>query len=151
MTYTTAEEQIRQKILAVEAFGMSDTDCGTSLDGVYSSLIRTNNLYGCILNFAGGGRKNREPFAGGSVKGRIWVWRTYGILLIRYLGDLNDLEDQVRVVIEELKGLLDDDRRLGGTADYAELVSIDGPPEDITLNDTAFLMIGFTVEFWEKA
>jgi hypothetical protein len=115
------------------------------------SIAMTEQVkYACVLSFAGGNRATSETLQGGSNKGRTWVWSVFCTLLARFTGDVVEIEEETEEIIDQVKGLLDDDPRLGGTVDYARITSI-SVPEQVYVNETPWKLIGFTVEFWDKA
>lgn len=150
-TYEIGEEALRQILIATDALNLTESTCNTDFDTVIRSMVETNINRGCLLTFNGGSRASGEPFQGGGNRGRVWRWRVYGVYFIRYEGDNVGIEKTVREAIDSLKGILDgDNMRLSGTVPYAEVIAVEGPPEDITINDMPFYLLGFTVEFWDK-
>ena len=150
-TYEIGEEALKQILINTEALGLNEDTCGIDFDTVMHALVKEGNTNGCLLTFSGGNRASSEPLQGPVNRGRIWKWRIYCVQFLRYAGSGPEIEKEIRTTIDAVKAILDgDNMRLSGTVSYAEVISVDGPPEDVTINDMPFYLLGFTVEFWDK-
>jgi hypothetical protein len=146
--YIDGRKALAAKISA--AFNIIPDATGISIDKVMKVAARNKIKYACVLSFAGGNRAATEALQVGSNRGRTWIWSVYCTLLARYEGDAEEIENETEEAIEVLKGLFDDDPRLGGTVDYAKITSID-IPEEVYISDQPWKLISFAVEFWDKA
>lgn len=148
--YGDVQEQITAKL--VDQSIIQDELCaGSDIDSLMEYFSKEGVDAFCVYIFNGGFRKEREPFATGGGKGRIWIWRMGMAFFLPYRGDSEEIESRVLERIHLLKKLLDDDHRLGGVVPFAEVISIDGPPEEIVLNDIPFTAFNVNLEFWEKS
>jgi len=149
--YEDVEAKITEKFVANTALEFKEEACTNDID----SLIRVigppdGEKNGVLYVFGGGARPPEEPFGSAGGKGRIWKWRLGFIFFVKYLGDSVQIETDIREFADVVKGLLDDDPRLGDTVVFAEIQNIDGPPEEVLINDFPFMSFTATMEFWEK-
>ena len=153
LDYDSPEEAIRQILISNTAFDLTEDTCGVDLDSIMAGLVNSGTRYSCLLSFAGASKQPRETFNTGTLsggKGNKWVMRCFGVLFIRLLEDgVSELEIETRKAIKALGGLLEDDRRLGGTVPFSDVIGID-TPEVATINDIPFYMLGFSIEMWAK-
>ncbi len=153
--YKNIEKAIIDELIAVSVFDLNEDTCGNDLDTVFPKMMEQTSRFGCLLTFGGAGRQPNEAFAGNAPqgysmgKGRQWTWRIFGSLLIRYTGDTAEMETTTRIAVDQLRILLQDNRRLGNLVPFADIVGID-MPEALDLNDTPFYVLGFTIEVWDK-
>lgn len=150
-SYVASEEAIRQAIIAQTNFDLTEDTCGNVFDVVFANMYENEKTYACVLNVGGGSRATAEPFNAGTIgrRGKIWKWFVMGMLMIRYFGDTELIETQLRQAIDQIRELFSDDPRLGGAVDYIETISID-MPENADVNDIPFYFLFFTMEVWEK-
>ncbi len=142
--YAVVEEALRQRLITHFSNQLSDTRCvAGDIDALLRAIFDEEDTYfGCLLEFGMARELIREPF-----KAQIWATQIVGIFMIRYSPDV---EDNLRLVLKNLRTLCKDDPRLGGTVDRARVIRID-TPEPVQVEDIGFYFVPFTVEVWERA
>jgi hypothetical protein len=141
--YAVVEEALRQRLISAFPNKLSETLCiAGDIDQLLRNIFSEDSLYGCLVDFGEAREANSEPY-----KTQIWMTRIVGVFIIRYV--IDKIDANLREVLKDLRQLLKDDHRLGGTVDRAKLVAIE-TPEPTQVNDVSFLFLPFTVETWER-
>jgi len=137
MGYTEIEKAV--KVRFIEHFSELDEDrclIGDA-DKVVDSMFKSGESLGCYIEYNGGGEMDRRPF-----KTSVWVWSIAGIFLIQYS---DNIEDRLRVIIDTVKTVFDDDTRLGGTTIRIKIVDL-ADAYIGQINDTMFYFLPFIIE-----
>lgn len=137
--YSTIETAMRRRL--IEHFStLSEELCQVSdVDLLFSNIMESDALCGCLIDFAGGGEENIHPF-----KEPVWTWEIGGVFYIRYRGDPVETDRELRVIIDRLTTIFKEDARLYGTAAKASVVTIE-PPDPGKINDIPFYWLPFMV------
>lgn len=114
-----------------------------SVDTLLKQLLGESKKYGCLVEFGGGGRTRVEPF-----KHPIWQWSIICVFMIRYEGDVEEVEGDLRSVINRLSTLFKKDHTVGGITPLAKLERID-QAEVIQMNDVPMYWVPFEISVLE--
>ncbi len=114
-----------------------------SIDILIDQLFGKSKKYGCLVDFGGGGRTRVEPF-----KKEIWQWSIICVFMVRYEGDTQEIEGDLRLVINRLTTLFRQDHTVGGITPLAKLARID-QREVVQMNDIPMYWIPFEISVIE--
>jgi hypothetical protein len=114
-----------------------------SIDVLLKQLLGESKKYGCLVEFGGGGRTRVEPF-----KHPIWQWSIICVFMIRYTGDVQDVEGKLRSVINRLSTLFKQDHTVGGITPRARIERID-QAEVTQMNDVPMYWVPFEISVLE--
>lgn len=114
-----------------------------SIDVLLKQLLGESKKYGCLVEFGGGGRTRVEPF-----KQEIWQWSIICVFMIRYKGDIENIEGDLRTVINRLSTLFRKDHTVGGITPLAKLERID-QAEVTQMNDVPMYWVPFEISVIE--
>jgi hypothetical protein len=110
-------------------------------DDVFQNMYTSGEMYGCYLEYNGGQEMDKRPF-----KTPVWVWSIAGVILLQYDADI---EDRLRVIIDRLQTVFDEDHTLGRVAGRVKIVDMaDAYIGEI--NDTPFYFLPFLMEAIER-
>lgn len=157
-TYTQIEAAIRDELIGLAVLDLNENTCSNDIDTLVPSMLTENSRFGCLLSFGGGGKQTREAFAGTAPSGfsmgsgRQWVWRIFGTLFIRYIGDPAEMETVLRTAIDTLKNFLAEPakRRLNGLVPFADIAGIE-VAESFDINEIPFYLVTFSIDVWDKS
>jgi hypothetical protein len=145
VTYGPIEEAIRSKLVSHFSGTLNEDLCKISdIDGILAAMQEQDAEHACVLDYAGGRRREYPPFGD-----NIWVWDIVGFFFIKFRGDVVEHDRQAREVIRKLVSLLDEDPRLGGLVPVAMVTAI-APPEPTTINQIPVYSISFNVQAVDK-
>jgi hypothetical protein len=114
-----------------------------SIDILLKQLLGESKKYACLVEFGGGGRTRVEPF-----KHPIWQWSIICVFMIRYTGDVQDVEGKLRSVINRLSTLFKQDHTVGGITPRARIERID-QAEVTQMNDVPMYWVPFEISVLE--
>jgi len=114
-----------------------------TIDVLIEQLLGKSKKYGCLVEFGGGGRTRVEPF-----KHPIWQWSVICVFMIRYTGDVQDVEGNLRLVINRLSTLFKQDHTVGGITPRARIERID-QAEVTQMNDVPMYWVPFEISVLE--
>jgi len=114
-----------------------------AIDLIFKQLVGEGKKYGCLVEFGGGARTRVEPF-----KRPIWQWTLICVFIVRFTGELEDVEDELRGIINLLSSLFNDDHTLGGLTPLVRIERID-QPEVIRMNDIPMYWLPFEISVLE--
>jgi len=156
-TYTAIEQAIIDQAISLTAINLNEFTCGNDIDTIMHHMKDQSAKWGALVGFGGGARQARESFSGLSPigadmgKGQRWSWRIAVTFIIRFAGDTQEIEDDIRVGIDAAKSFFSDagERRLGGLVPYSQVVGI-SPVDSVNINDMPVYLLEFVVEVWDK-
>lgn len=138
MEYTPIENAIVAAMIAHYQDYLDEYRCqAAQLDSIFEHVFSQNAVYGCIIEYDTG-QMGSESFS----KGR-WVWRFLGVFFIRYK-DENQVEEDLRKILDLFPTLFESDRRLGGLTPRAWVTSV-GTAEIAEVNDNPFYWLPFSI------
>lgn len=143
--YTALEQAVIDKLLVHFPSELSPTRClSGDLDAVLEAVFAEDATYGCIVEFAGGRERTREPF-----KTPVWVWSVFGIFIVRYQAGHESVEQNMRAVVDRLSTLFSDDHTLGRLTPLAKFAEIDAA-EPVNINEYPFYWLPFVIEVIDR-
>lgn len=140
---------IEQAIIAEMVDHFADyVDVKTVVDGkvdaLFEEIFNEGKKYGINVEFGGG----RKP--GGDVfKGAIWEWSFICVFMIRFTGELEEIERELKSIIDTLGGLFLEDHTVGGVSVKVQLGRIE-VPDIVEVNNVPMYWIPFEISAWEK-
>jgi hypothetical protein len=139
--YTPLETAVRDEIYSHfgQEFDHNDQVVAGAVDLIFKQLIGENKKYGCLMEFGGGARTRVEPF-----KQFVWQWTIISVFMLRYTGKIEEVETELRQIVDKLAVLFKDDHTLGGLTPWVRVERID-QPEVVTMNDVPMYWIPFEV------
>ena len=147
MGYNEKEQAVVNHIYSkFEAAGKMDHPnqvVSSTIDKVFKQIVGEGKKYGCLLDFGGGARRNVEPF-----KKEIWAWSIIGVIMIRFMGDTDTVEEDLREVIEVLQTLFTEDHTLNNVTPWVRIDRID-QAEIMELNDVPLYWLPFQITIVE--
>lgn len=137
--YSAIEQAVLDELLNIFSDELdSDRVAAGNLDSVLENLLKEpEGLYGLWTEFGGGSMETRKPF-----KTLVWTWTIQAVFVIR---KTDDIETNMRSIVDKLATLFADDHTLGNVSPYVRLVGI-GDAAIITINDVPFYWVPFNVE-----
>jgi len=147
MNYSVLETAIVDEVRAHFSVDHRDQVVAGDVDRLLKQMIEGGKNYGVLLEFGGGvrrGRSEEEPF-----KQRIWQWSVISVFMLRFTGDTQDVEVELRAVIDKLSSLFAQDHTLGGLTPWVRLERID-QPEIVRMNDIPMYWVPFEIMVFEK-
>ena len=145
--YTAKEQAIVDHIFGLfeDAGKMDHKDqvVAGAIDVLFAQVLGEQKKYACIIDFGGGVRTKVEPFAK-----RIWSWAVIGVILIKYTGEVKEMEEELRGTINLLAGLFEGNHTLGGITPLVQIERID-QAEVTQLNDVPFYWLPFQMTILE--
>ena len=120
------------------------TVLGGESDALFVEMFKEGKDYGVLVEFAGGGRPEKETF-----KGAIWEWVMVCVFMVRFTGDVKDIEDTLRSIVGRMGSLFQKDARLAGATPRVYLNRID-PPDVVEVNNYPMYWLPFEIIAWEK-
>lgn len=145
MGYREKEQAVIDAIYAAFSEQMDHTDqvVAGDIDTLLTQLFGESKKYGCLLDFGGGSRSFIEPF-----KKKIWNWSIIGVFMLRYTGEIKEVEDELREIIEILATLFEGDHTLDGKTPWVRIERID-QPEVTQMNDVPMYWLPFEIRVVE--
>lgn len=116
------------------------------IDKLLLEIFAEGTRYGILLEFGGGGRPFRE---GETFKGRIWDWSIIGVVMIKYVGDVEAIEGDLRTIIGILRGLFKQDHTLEGVSPKIDIVRINAP-QVMNINQVPVYWLPFEISARDK-
>lgn len=147
MNYSVLETAIVDEIRTHFRVDHQDQVSAGDVDKLLGQMVSEGREYGVLLEFGGGirrGRSEEEPFSQ-----RIWQWSIIAVFMLRYKGETDKVEEQLREVIDRLSSLFEQDHTLGGVTPWVRLGRID-QPEIVKMNDIPMYWIPFEIMVFEK-
>ncbi len=147
MNYSILETAIVDEVRAHLQVDHRDQVVAGDVDRLVKQFIEGGKNYGVLLEFGGGvrrGRSEEEPF-----KQRIWQWSIIAVYMLRYTGDTEEIEANLRESIDRLSSLFSTDHTLGGLTPWVRLERID-QAEIVRMNDIPLYWIPFEIMVFEK-
>ncbi len=145
--YKEIEEALIAHLLdKFDGYVTSESVVGGELDKLLHEMMGEGTRYGILLEFGGGERPER---GGETFKGRIWEWSIVGVVMIKYVGDLEDIESNLRTIVGILRTLFDQDHTLGGVTPKIDIIRI-ASTEIMNVNDTPMYWLPFEITARDK-
>lgn len=143
--YTVMENAVIDRLLTTFGVELTPDTCKSGdMDSILDNMFTGDKQYGCLVEFAGGNERTREPF-----KTPMWAWAIFGIFIIRHTGNDTDTEANMRAIVDRLATMFSDDHRLGGVTPLARFSEINAA-EPVTINDTPFYWLPFSIEVIDR-
>lgn len=147
VSYSGIEQAIIDELVShFSDFVDAKTVVGGESDALFEELFSggKDKKYGILLEFGGGGRPQREEF-----KGATWEWIIVGIFMIRFTGQLKNIETELRSIVDVMANLFLQDHTLGKKMYRVFLERID-PPDVVEVNNAPMYWLPFQIVAWEK-
>lgn len=109
----------------------------SNMDAFIDELLGEDRDFGMFIEFGGGSRPYNEQF-----KKYIWQWRILCAFFIRWRGDNEKIEEQLRAFLEILARTFIENPRLSGSTPLIKLQSIDAPLIQ-NINQVPFYWVAF--------
>lgn len=140
--YSTIETEVINQFVSHFSTYLSELHVSAGdLDKVIDALSTTENEYGILFEFARG----RDPYDDTFKKPR-WVWVIGGIFFIRYS---DEIETNLRRIIDLLPSVFDSDHTLNNTTPLARITIVD-TPEPSVVGEMSMYWLPFVVEVWAQ-
>lgn len=137
---------IEHLLLKFENYVTPESVVAGEIDTLLEELFGEGTRYGILLEFGGGGRPKRD---GESFKGRIWEWIIIGVVMIKYVGDVKAIENDLRVIIGIMRRLFKQDHTLGGVSPKIDINRIHAP-QVMNINEVPVYWLPFEISAWDK-
>jgi hypothetical protein len=145
MSYSDIEAAVIEEIVThFEGYLTPRTVMGGESDALFEEMFTEGRNYGVLIEYAGGGRPENETF-----KGAIWEWVMVCVFMIRFSGDVSEIEDSLRAIVDRMGSLFQQDPRLAGVSPRVYLNRID-PPDVVEVNNFPMYWLPFEIIAWEK-
>lgn len=145
--YKLIEDAVIEHLLVkFEGYVTPESVVAGEIDKLFDEILGEGTRYGILLEFGGGGRPKRD---GESFKGRIWEWIIIGVVMIKYVGDVKVIEDDLRVIIGILRKLFKKDHTLEGVSPKIDINRIDAP-QVMNINEVPVYWLPFEISAWDK-